>query len=251
MGSEWRWGDADVARRLDEVSDTLDRLNDVLGEEEGLGQVLERLAYTALWAISEADAVSLTLHSGQDLTTAASTSDEVVTIDQCQHAAGEGPSLEAARTRQPVRVTVDDTHRRWPEFAAAAESVGVHAYLSAPLLLAAAGQYEEELVGALNVYGYTGTAFDPIDESLLRLLTSTATAAIGNARRYFRSRELSDQLRTALSSRAEIDQAKGALMAIHGTDADDAFARLSQQSQDRNVKLAQLAVDFLESLRQR
>ncbi|WP_337060215.1 ANTAR domain-containing protein [Kineococcus sp. G2] len=49
------------------------------------------------------------------------------------------------------------------------------------------------------------------------------------------------QLRTALESRQVIDQAKGALMLVYGTGADEAFELLRWSSQQRNVKLADLA----------
>jgi AmiR/NasT family two-component response regulator len=61
--------------------------------------------------------------------------------------------------------------------------------------------------------------------------------------------ELSENLQTALISRAEIDQAKGALMAIYGIDAEAAFARLVAQSQEHNVRLADGAREFLLTLR--
>jgi AmiR/NasT family two-component response regulator len=56
-------------------------------------------------------------------------------------------------------------------------------------------------------------------------------------------------LRIAMHSRAGIEQAKGALMALHGCDADGAFAMLVRESQRRGVKLQRVATDVLERLR--
>jgi len=50
-----------------------------------------------------------------------------------------------------------------------------------------------------------------------------------------------DQLRSALTSRATIDQAKGILMAEHGCSPEDAFGRLVKMSQDANVPLRDVA----------
>ena len=58
------------------------------------------------------------------------------------------------------------------------------------------------------------------------------------------AREL-DGLRTAMRSRASIEQAKGALMALHCCDADAAFEMLVQESQNRNLKLHQVAHELL------
>ncbi|MGR6998036.1 ANTAR domain-containing protein [Yinghuangia aomiensis] len=54
-----------------------------------------------------------------------------------------------------------------------------------------------------------------------------------------------DGLRTAMRTRAVIEQAKGVLMARLGCSADDAFARLSSMSQDANRKLVDLAAELL------
>jgi hypothetical protein len=97
-----------------------------------------------------------------------------------------------------------------------------------------------------NIYSRTAAAFDPFDEGLLRLYT---TAAITNARRWQQSRDKIAQLETALTSRAEIDQAKGILMALHGCTADEAFARMAERSQHTNIKVRTLARDLLASVR--
>jgi AmiR/NasT family two-component response regulator len=56
-------------------------------------------------------------------------------------------------------------------------------------------------------------------------------------------------LERALTSRAEIDHAKGALMAIHGCTADEGFERLVSGSQDQNAKLHEVAHQLLGRLR--
>ncbi|MCD2157969.1 hypothetical protein LQL77_30005 [Rhodococcus cerastii] len=68
-----------------------------------------------------------------------------VVVDQCR--ANEGPCLEAVRTRQVVRVRIDDAERRWPDFAEKG-GAGVASYLSVPLTT------DENQVEALNLYGY-------------------------------------------------------------------------------------------------
>ncbi|MFI2430114.1 ANTAR domain-containing protein [Streptomyces sp. NPDC018955] len=56
----------------------------------------------------------------------------------------------------------------------------------------------------------------------------------------------------ALDSRAVIDQAKGAkgvLMAVHGVDADGAFAMLVETSRRTNTKVRVVAEELLASVR--
>jgi AmiR/NasT family two-component response regulator len=53
------------------------------------------------------------------------------------------------------------------------------------------------------------------------------------------------QLRTALTSRAVIDQAKGILMALHSIQSHDAFDLLVKASQEQNRKLRDVAANFV------
>lgn len=159
---------------------------------------------------------------------------------------GRGPSLEAARHRRTIRAEVGGQRDRWPEFDEQARRIGVRTYLSMPLLDGIADG--DELIGSLNVYSWTASAFDSYDEGLLGLYTVAAGQNIVNARHWRQTRETVAQLEQALITRAEIDQAKGALMAVHGFTAEQAFARLSEQSQRENIKVHTLARQLLESL---
>lgn len=233
--------------RFDAVAGALERLRGLHDVRESLDVVLQRFAESARDAIDGADAVSVTTLDGDTPSTVAATDERVVQIDEAQYAAGDGPCLEAARTKQPVRALVREARERWPDFAAAAERLDVRSYLSAPLLIDE--ENDAELVGALDVYGCTDGAFDPLDTTLLRLLTLAASATISMWGRLQQARDVIDQLDEALLSRAEIEQAKGVVMALNKISADEAFARLVKMSQDSNIKLRDLSRELLASLR--
>jgi GAF domain-containing protein len=233
----------DMTARLQDAAATLEELQALLDEEERLDRVLVRLAETATRTIPAAVAVSVTVlvDDRRNAWTATATDDVVVEIDKVQYAAGHGPCLEAARTRRPVRVGVEEIRDRWPVFAEAADDAGLRSYLSVPLLLG-----DEPVLGALNIYGRAADAFEPVDEALISLFTAAASAAIVNAQRYTRARKLADELTTALTSRAEIEQAKGVLMARHTVSAGDAFQMLAHESQNTNTKLRDVARSLLD-----
>ncbi|WP_083267807.1 ANTAR domain-containing response regulator [Lentzea guizhouensis] len=240
----------DPVERLDEATAALSALQDNLSGEEPLDQVLQRLAETARAAVADADAVTVSV-SPEDPRTAAATDRSLVEIDERQYDADRGPCLEAARTLKIVRAVVGENDDRWPEFEASASKHGVHAYLSVPVVFPASDdddRDDDEHVASLNIYSYTAAAFDPFDESLMRLFTTAASAAVSNALRWQRSREHVGHLETALVSRAVIDQAKGVLMAVHSCGADEAFAMLVRRSQHENRKLRDVAQALLDSL---
>ena len=236
---------AEAAHALETVTGALAALREEAAAHEPLEHVLGRLAETAVAALPDGDAVSVTHLDDAGPRTLALTEDSLAGLDDDQYTAGRGPCLQAARTRQPVRAVVGEHGERWPEFTAAAQRAGIRAYLSVPLIVDTPGDDSGELVGSFNVYSRTAAAFDPFDEKLMALLTTAASAAISNARRWQRARTQVEQLTRALTSRADIDQAKGVMMAMHRISADEAFARLTEISQRTNTKVHDVARDLM------
>ncbi|MBJ7480133.1 MULTISPECIES: GAF and ANTAR domain-containing protein [Rhodococcus] len=239
---------ASAADSLDTLAEAIAGLRSTLNTDEHLDSMLQRLAETAVKALPDADAVSVTVLSADGPRTAASTADYLSEIDDAQHSADRGPCVDAARTVSSVRAKVGDHEDTWPEFTAEARKQGVRSYLSVPITM---GEGSTELLGAFNVYGFASTEFKPFDEELMKLFTAGAGAAIADSRRWRQAHEHIEQLHCAMESRAEIEQAKGVLIAVHGIDADEAFSRLVQQSQHTNVKLHEVARMLVDSVRHR
>jgi hypothetical protein len=229
--------------RLVTTAEAIEGLRDLFAAEESLDVVAGRVAQTALAAIPHADIISITVLSWPEARTAACTHEQALAIDHQQYASGRGPCLEAALKRTPLRAIIGEEHQRWPEFVDAAQRMGIRASLSVPLLIASMD--EQELVGSLNIYSHTATAFDSFDAELMRLYSVAAGQAISNSSRWQKARETVTQLETALVSRSEIDMAKGALIALHGCDPRGAFDRLAGESQRRNIKLRDIAREML------
>jgi hypothetical protein len=232
--------------RLVTTGEAVEGLRDLFAAEEPLDVITRRVAETAVAAIPHADIVSITVLSWPDASTAACTDDQALDLDNHQYASGRGPCLEAAWQRTPLRAVINEEQSRWPEFVEAAQRAGIRASLSVPLLIAAMD--EQELVGSLNIYSRKATAFDEFDAELMRLYSVAAGQAISNSTRWQKARETVTQLETALISRSDIDMAKGALMALHGCDPQEAFARLAAESQRRNIKLRDVVRELLDRL---
>ncbi len=217
--------------------------------EESLGEVLSRVADGAVAAVADADAVSITVLQPPVARTVAYTDAKLLPLDEKQYTSRRGPCLEAADTRQAVRVAMASHQQRWPEFVAAARGAGVRATLSIPLIVASpSGGPDNELVGSLNAYSTTTDEFDLVDETLLALYTDAAGQAISSARRWRHMRGTVARLEQAMASRADIEQAKGALRVVNACTADEAFALLVERSQRENVKLRHIAPRVLEEL---
>ncbi|MEV6827065.1 GAF and ANTAR domain-containing protein [Amycolatopsis sp. NPDC051102] len=233
-----QFGEPEAVQRVDEVTGALERLTIALEQEEDLAVLLQRVSRQVVSAVPDTEMASVTLLRAGAPYTATATGESALRIDRAQYDAGQGPCLEAAHTGELQRVDVAEAAQRWPAFAAAAGKDAVASYLSAPLFI------DREYQGSLNLYSTAGGGFGALDAALLELYTA-AEAALRGARRYQTAQETVAQLRTALTSRAVIDQAKGILMVLHHVPADEAFDLLVKQSQNQNVKLREVAEQFI------
>jgi GAF domain-containing protein len=163
-------------------------------------------------------------------------------LDERQYEAGFGPCLDAAISGDTIRV---DTHvpesSGYPEFSHAAIRAGIHNTLSVGLPIA------ERVVGGLNLYS---TDVTPLDDDAVRLAETYAgyaAVAVANAALYNSTADLARQMQLAMQSRAAIEQAKGIIMAQQRCTPDEAFDVLVRTSQQRNLKLRDLAQTIVDS----
>jgi GAF domain-containing protein len=227
--------------QVDEVGSAMTALAEAVTDAENIDSVLRVVCEQVVRVIPGADLASVTVLRTDSAYTAVSTDERALDIDGEQYALGDGPCLQAARTREIVRVDVSDAKERWPEFTESALGCGVGSYLAAPLTVGA------EAAGALNLFGFGSHGFRETEEQLLELYTSLVGAVLHVMRRYLAVRTRVDQLTAAMASRAEIEQAKGIIMAANGITADEAFRLLVDRSQRENRKLRSVAVEFVDS----
>ena len=163
-------------------------------------------------------------------------------MDEAQRRAGNGPSRHAWEERRVVisQRLLEDA--RWPELSALAEPLGVRAVLVVPVVVAG------EAIGVVNAYSAREDAFAAVDVHLAELVAFTVATTIRRVEEQGQLRSTIDNLREALTSRAQIDQAKGVMMALHGYDTDAAFEAISQISQRDNIKVREVARLLLEQV---
>jgi len=229
-----------MTRALDEA---VQAVAGFLVADAPLGQTLDRVAAIAADAIEPASAAALTLLDDRNRPrTFVSTDDLAPRIDQAQYDQDTGPCLEAYRQNRTIRVddcsSVVDT---WPAFSQVAGEEGVKSTLSLPLVAGA------KALGAFNLYARDSHAFSSQDESEAQLFSTQAAVVIANAGAYWGALDLADGLRTAMESRATIEQAKGILMASRHCSPDAAFRMLLNASQRSNVKVRDIARRIVSS----
>jgi LytS/YehU family sensor histidine kinase len=117
-----------------------------------------------------------------------------------------------------------------------ASAHGVRSSLSLPL------HGDGKVVGALNIYAMRPRAFGEQEQLTAGWFAAEASLALAPAVRMAERTEMSEHLQSALASRAVIDQALGVVMGQNRCTADEAFDILRMNSQNRNVKLRDVAV---------
>ena len=223
---------------LTELHEALARI--VLADR-GLPEVLTAITGLARRAMPGTEAASITLIRGDNPFTAAHDGQIALDADELQYERGYGPCVDAGRAGQIFRVDDTRTEQRWPDYAQHAAAHGVLSSLSMPL------PFQDATIGALNTYAGRPKAFGEQDVVLAQEVAGWVALAVGSAEAAVRSTDDLDHLRTAMMSRAFIDQAKGILMERHKVTEDEAFTMLAHASQRTNTKLRDVAAELIRT----
>lgn len=151
-----------------------------------------------------------------------------------QTGSGRGPVLDALAGRGPAICPDTLAETRWPEYARAALLCGVRCSVTL------ASRPGPEAV-TLTLYGARPRLLDSSHRELADLLIAFGDTVVGNAADYGDAQRTVRQLQAAAQSRSIVDQAKGMLMQAIGCTADEALRWLRKASQERNIKVTDLA----------
>lgn len=215
----------------EELATKLAQMSRTLLAQTTVQQTLDQVVHHAVGLVDNCDnAGVLVLSDRSRVSTLAASSALVHHSDQAQDNAGEGPCFDAAReTEQVYRIAdMNDTENRWPTYAPKARELGIGSMMGFLLFT------EEGTLGALNMYSDRARAFTDRSEQVGWILASHAAVAFSSARS-------SAQLHTAMETRNEIGEALGIVMERYKVTEDDAFTVLKKTSQDRNIKLRDIA----------
>ena len=217
----------------------LEQLGSLALHEHSMETLLQRVVDLAKLVLPGPIEASISLLVNDKATTAVFTGKLALDCDESQYGRGYGPCLHAASSGETTEVADTRTDTRWPDYMRSAAERGALSSLSVPLPMS------EGVAGALNLYNREPHAFDEGSRSAATRFVPYAAVAASNMHAYQDARTVADNLRTALESRAVIDQAKGILMERHKLTADQAFQLLARTSQQQNLKLRLVAEELV------
>lgn len=204
-----------------------------------LAELLHRMMGHAC-AVTGSQGAGVMLRGHDGLKFAAASDDDVVVLEQLQDRIEDGACYEAFATDRLIAVDDLDADSRWPAYRERALERGFRSVLAVPMH--ACGH----AIGVLNIYRERRGGWSDEDVEAGEILAAMGAGYVLHATEMRAQHELAEQLQTAIESRDTIGQAKGILMARHQVDADTAFGMLRRLSQERNVKLRDLAASIVE-----
>lgn len=229
----------------DELAGVVARMSGVLLTHETVETALGLLSALAHETVPGSSGAGVSIVTSGRRTSSGSTDDRVRQADALQYELDEGPCLDAALSRELVRVDDLEQEGRWPSWRDAAVPLGLRATLSAPLLAGDAP------LGAIKVYAEQPGVFDTHSEQLLTMFSAQAAVLVANVQAYDRARRLSDDLREAVRGRDVISMAKGVLMGRSNLDEDSAMTVLLRHAQRDGTTIAVAAQGVVESTTRR
>jgi ANTAR domain/GAF domain len=217
----------------------LSELQALLLDTDGLHGFLRELAQLVVRALPEGSSCGVTVRVGSRPATLAASDGLAQRVDKLQYDLGEGPCLDTLSGGERNYVVDTATETRWERFCRRAQIEGVRSVLSLPLPVPGGP------VGGFNLYSTRPDGFAADTWSQLEVFAGNAAGALAVSFRMSEQVRLSEDLRHALTSRAVIDRAVGIVMAQQRCDADTAFDILRRGSQNRNIKLRDLAAEIV------
>ena len=226
---------AEVTAPRDDLATRLAAFARELQQQDHPAEVLATIVAGALRLVPGAQEGSVSMVvARRTVHSQAASSDLPREVDALMEQVGQGPCLDAVWEQQTVAVPDMVSESRWPEFSARAARLGVGSMLSFQLYV------EGDNLGALNLFARAAGAFDDDSSRVGELFASHAAVAYAATQR-------EAALERALVSRQLVGQAQGILMERGRLTAEQAFAQLTRASQDRNVKLHEVARRLVET----
>jgi GAF domain-containing protein len=217
-------------------------LQQLLLATDDITDFLQELVALTVSVLPGERSCGITLRRDKHVTTVASSDERASKVDEIQYRYDQGPCLTALDTGEIVLIEDLADDDRWKAYKMPALAHGVRSSLSLPL------RSDDNVIGALNIYATVPHAFGQQEQLAARHFAGEASRTLALAVRMAERTEMSEHLQKALASRAVIDQALGIVMGQTRCTADEAFEMIRTISQNRNVKIREVAAEIITAV---
>jgi hypothetical protein len=131
-------------------------------------------------------------------------------------------------------------HSAWPAFTPRLQELGFHSAHALPMRL------RTETIGALNLFRTEPGPLSTADLGVGQAMADVATVGLIQERAIAARELLATQLQTALTSRVQLEQAKGMLAQRTGLSMDQAFQLMRGYARSNNRRLSDIASHIID-----
>ncbi|GAB2635749.1 GAF and ANTAR domain-containing protein [Nocardioides ginkgobilobae] len=218
----------------EDLASLLAQVSHDLAAERDESQTASRICALAVEVVDGCEHATLTVRGRRGrLVPAGATSPVAERLEEHQLSRGDGPTIDAFASAEPVVGLDLGEERRWTQWRDLAVQHGVASVLALPMVSGDRTQAVITLLGA-EAGAWSGPAYD------VALLYATHAAAALDAAKVITG------LESALGTRHQIGVAQGVLMERHRLTTAGAFAVLQRYSSTRNERLADVAAQVVE-----
>ncbi|TRV72236.1 ANTAR domain-containing protein [Streptomyces sp. 130] len=170
----------------------------------------------------------------------AATHPDLAVLAALQEETGAGPGVEAARSLRTVEAADLVADARWPDFRVAALERGLRACAAVPAMA-------EGVTTTVTLYAFRPWRLTAAARAAVVVLAEETVGGLLREQARTGAEAEAEQLRTAMVSRAVIDQAIGIVTHLLDCAPDRAFDVLRALSQRTNRKLSAVAAELVRA----
>jgi transcriptional regulator with GAF, ATPase, and Fis domain len=220
---------------VDDLTTSLIELASIVSDGVGFHDTLQQIANYAATVHRDAHGAAITMLEHRRPRVVVASEPVVGEAEQIQYDIDEGPALTAALAGHAVVSGSLGGDRNWPRFGPRVGRMGLHSVLAVPLVV------HDLVVGTMTIYSRSKDAFSPAAVRAAERYAGPASAVARNAMVLDRLGVEVAQLTTALRTRPIIDEAVGIIMSRTGKSAEEGFAVLRRESNNRQMKVSEVA----------
>ncbi|WP_371527278.1 GAF and ANTAR domain-containing protein [Streptomyces sp. NBC_01283] len=211
---------------------------DSLTEDFDVAEFLQSLAVRCVELLGVSVAGVLLADPEDELQLVAASGEHAWVLDLFALQREQGPCLDCYRSGVAhVNIALNglEATTTWPRFATCARDAGYAMTQVLPL------RQGDQTLGTLNLFQAKPQVMGPDEIALAQALADVATIAILQRRSLEQSEVERGQLQEALTSRIDIEQAKGVLAERWKCTVDEAFGALRRHARANRLRLAECA----------
>lgn len=218
------------------IATTFVDLADTLVDDFDVIDFLHTLARRSVELLDASAAGIMLADQRGGLQVMASSTEEARLLELYELQNNEGPCLDCFRSGQPAgHESLPAMRAAWPVFTERLQELGYQSAQAVPMRL------RTETIGALNIFRSQPGPLSASDLRLGQAMADVATVGLLQERAIAERELLATQLQSALTSRIQLEQAKGVLAERAGVEMDQAFTAMRDYARGHNLRLREVA----------